>query len=180
MVIFVKTSGEVLYGASYDSLSQQIGPIPGAIMAEIRPDSPLLNHPNIDSYLEGILVLPEGVFEIVSLPVLTDEGEGPIYGVFILGRYVDNEVIQKYANIIHQPLQIWRIDDTNLPEDFRTALQQLPDSSSYTIQALNRNTLGGYAVVNDIYQKPSLILRVDTERTVFNEGLRSICYLIIL
>jgi sensor domain CHASE-containing protein len=101
LVIFVKTSGEVLYGASCDSLSQQIGPVPEAIMAEIRPDSLLLNHPNIDSYLEGILVLPEGVFEIVSRPVLTDEGEGPIYGVFILGRYVDNEMIQKYANIIH-------------------------------------------------------------------------------
>ena len=180
LVIFVKTSGEVLYGASYDSLSQQIGPVPEAIMAEIRPDSPLLNLPDIDSYLEGILVLPEGVFEIVSRPVLTNEGEGPIYGVFILGRYVDNEMVQKYANIIHQPLQIWRIDDTNLSEDFRTALQQLPDSSSYTTQALNRNTLGGYAVVNDIYQKPALILRVDAERTVFNEGLRSIYYFIIL
>jgi sensor domain CHASE-containing protein len=97
----LKLQVEVLYGASYDSLSQEIDPVPEAIMAEIRPDSLLLNHPNIDSYLEGILVLPEGVFEIVSRPVLTNEGEGPIYGVFILGRYVDNEMIQKYANIIH-------------------------------------------------------------------------------
>jgi sensor domain CHASE-containing protein len=96
----LKLQVEVLYGASCDSLSQQIGPVPEAIMAEIRPDSPLLNLPDIDSYLEGILVLPEGVFEIVSRPVLTNEGEGPIYGVFILGRYVDDEMVQKSKKII--------------------------------------------------------------------------------
>jgi PAS domain S-box-containing protein len=64
-----------------------------------------------------------------------------------------------------------RADRPDLPADFREAYQHRPAERAIYLQTLNDTVVEGYALLNDVYGKPALILRADLPRTIYHNGL---------
>lgn len=171
VMLFINRSGQFVYGEAFDLIKGEEMPVPQSLEQHIGAGSLLLNHPTIRSTINGILVLPDRLMFISSWPVLTNEGEGPIQGSLIMGRYLDDVVIKRIETITQLKVTVRLLNDPKLSEDYQKAIASLSEGAPIFVQPLNTTDVAGYALLNDIYGAPSLIIRVDIPRAIYAQGI---------
>jgi diguanylate cyclase (GGDEF)-like protein/PAS domain S-box-containing protein len=179
VMLFMNLSGQLVFAKAFDLQDAKEMPVPAGIRRYISPGSPLLRHSDVGSSVTGIIVLPEGPMMVASRPILTSEGKGPIRGTLIFGRYLDKQEIRRLAEITHLSLTIQLLDNPALPSDFQAARSYLSGEKSVIIHPVNARTVAGYALLNDIYGKPALMLRVNMDRDIYRQGRDIIFYFIL-
>ncbi|MBW4678766.1 MAG: PAS domain S-box protein [Microcoleus vaginatus WJT46-NPBG5] len=125
LALFINTSGKIVYGTGFDIKNQKTIPIPEALRRHLTVSDRLLTHPTPDSSLVGIIMLPEGPMLIISRPIVTTQGTGPIVGSLIFGRYLDVSQVEKLVRIVRLPLTVHRVKDTKLPPEFQAVREEL-------------------------------------------------------
>ncbi len=179
LILYVNTSGRIVYGTGFDQKNRVDKPVPKALRDRLEKGDLLLQHPDLTSKHTGILVLPEGPMWITSQPILTSKTGGPSRGSLIVGRHLDASEIQRLARIARLPLTIYRVNDAKMPADFKIMSRKLSNKTPIVTRPLSEEAIGGYTLLNDIYDKPALILRVDIPRVTYQAGKESQLYLII-
>lgn len=178
LMLFIHSTGRMVFGKGFDLNNMKATPIPESLKEHISARSILLQHPDTQSSRTGIILLPEGTLLIVSQPILTSEGKGPIRGTIIFGRYLDDNEIKHLANVTHLSLTVHRFNEIKMPSDFQTARSSLSEKVPILVRPLSKDFIAGYSVLRDIYGRPCLILRVDIPRAIYKQGHISIRYLI--
>jgi signal transduction histidine kinase len=130
---------------------------------------------NESDMFKGIVLLPEGSLIISSQPILTSEGNGPVRGTLIMGRYLDSE-LKHLSELTQLPIVSQRINDSNMSSDFVAAQSSILKDKPVFVNPLSENSIAGYALVRDIYGDPALILRVDLPRDIYHQGQSAIYY----
>jgi PAS domain S-box-containing protein len=179
LMLFIRPSGELVYGKAFDLEKQQEVPIPQGIQPHLATNAPLLRLPDTTSSVTGVILLPEGPMLVASRPILTSNDEGPIRGTLVMGRYLDGAEIESMAQMIHLSLAAYRFDDPQAPADVQAIRPSLSEESPVFIQPLSEASIAGYARLTDIYGKPALVLRVDMPRSIYQQGRASLSYLIL-
>jgi PAS domain S-box-containing protein len=116
---------------------------------------------------------------IASQPILTSQGEGPIRGALIMGRYLDSAEIGRVAEITHLSLTVQRLDEPQMTSDFEAARLSLSEKTPIFVRPLDKNSVAGYTLLNDVYGEPVLMLRVDMPREIYQQGQASQLYFIV-
>ena len=179
LMLFINSSGRVVFGKAFDLYNEEEIPVPQGLRGHLYSDSLLLRHPDVVSGITGIVLLPEGSMLIASRPILTSEDKEPIRGTLIFGRYLDSTEINRLAEITFSSLTTYRVDDMQMPPDFREARLSLSSEAPILIRPLDARYIAGYALLTDIYGKPGLVLRVDMPRDIYEQGLAIIAYLVL-
>jgi diguanylate cyclase (GGDEF)-like protein/PAS domain S-box-containing protein len=177
LLLYIHSSGRIVFGTGFNYHNQKYEPIPKEIQKRLQLQDPLLQHKNPESKVVGIIALPEGVMLIASRPIITSKGTGPIRGTQIFGRYFGAEEVEKISNTTRTSISAYNIKDRYLPEDVKTAYSYLLENRDILVRVLNRQTIAGYALVNDIYGKPAMLLRVSLPREIYKQGERSFYHL---
>jgi two-component sensor histidine kinase/sensor domain CHASE-containing protein len=178
LVIYVNSTGEMVFARGFDVQEKKELPIPEGLKKLINKDSRLLNHNEPQSSYSGIVLLPEGNLIITSYAILNSDGEGPVRGTLIFGRYLDEVELMRLASITQMSLTSYRLDNKGLPADFKAALPLFSLDKKIIVRPLNGD-VAGYTVLNDINGDPALLLRVDLPREIYNQGIISINYFLI-
>ncbi len=194
LALFVNTSGKIVFGTGFDQKTGQYAPVPEAVRSRLSANDPLLTHPDPSSSLAGILLLPSGPILVASRPIVTSRGTGPIRGTLIFGRNLDAAQIERLAKIARLPLQLYDVGDSrsaiadasrNLPADVQIARAELLKTAKNSekkpifARPLSEKTIAGYTLLEDIYGAPALLLRVAIPRETYQQGQRSLSYLIV-
>ncbi len=177
LILYLNSSGRIVFGTGFDYHNAKHKPIPEEIQKRLQLQDPLLQHKNPQSRVVGIVALPEGVMLIASRPILTSEGTGPIRGTQIVGRYFGAEEIEKISKITRTSISAYNISDRHLPEDVKAVYSSLLKNRGIFVRILNHQTIAGYALVDDIYGKPAMLLRVSLPREIYQQGKRSFYHL---
>lgn len=170
LMLFINSSGQVVFGKAFDLENQRAIPVPQSIQKHIFPHSLILRHPDTMSGHSGILLLTEGPMIITSRPILTSEGEGPVRGTLIFGGYLDDTEIRKMTENAPYSLFLFRIDDMHLPADLISVLPMLSEKDHIQVKPLSAGTVSGYTILNDVYGKPALIMKLVLKRDIFKQG----------
>lgn len=180
VMMFVNSSGEIVYDPGFDLVNYEFVDASPDLEALVS-EGLLTNHTETDSSFAGLLLLPENPMIIASQPILTSNGEGPINGTLIMGRYLDEEQITSLEERTKFVITIERLDTGELPGDFQTALDELEtqDEGSIHITPLSEERIAGYRILNDVNGDPALLLRVDMQRDVHAQGQDTLRLLII-
>jgi sensor domain CHASE-containing protein len=178
LVMFIHLSGRFVAAEAYDLEENKRVPVPESIQSHLSIASPLLQHPDPQHALTGILLLPEGPLLIASEPIVTSEGSGPIHGTVIFGRYLNVTEMVRLARITGLSLTVRRFDDPQLPGDF-TAVRADLEKELILVRPLSDQTSAGYTLVKDIYGNPALVLRVDLPRAIYAQSQISTYYLVL-
>jgi sensor domain CHASE-containing protein len=117
----------------------------------------------------GVLILPEGIVFLAARPILTSNEEGPVNGTLIFARMVSQDLIQEFSDITHLSINVYPVNDPNLPADVSQILSVLSDGEVHT-QALRDDLVGGYTLINDVYRSPAIVMRVDVPRIIYQQG----------
>jgi PAS domain S-box-containing protein len=178
VIVFLNREGQLVWGKGFDLRTQKATPIPDGFLALLKAKNLLMEHANAQSVHAGVVLLPEGVTLVVSRPIVTSQRTGPIRGTLIMGRFMDAALMKQLASSTRVASMVCRVDDPNLPADFREARALVPDVDGVYVHPLAGNLVGGYTLWNDIFGKPALLLRVEMPREIFAEGQTTIRYLV--
>ena len=179
IAVFVNTSGKIVYGTGLDTKKLQLTPVPEALKQHISLNDPLLQHPNAESSLAGIMLLPSGPVLITSRPIVTTKSTGPIRGTLVFGRNLDAAGIAKLSKITRLPLIVHSMNEPQLPAEFQKVREKLSANKPILVRALSEDAIAGYALLHDIYNQPALILRVELPREIYRQGQTSLRYLLV-
>lgn len=181
VMMFVNSSGEIVYDPGFDLINYEFVPASSSLEELVADEGLLTDHAEVESNYAGLLLLPENPMIIASQPILTSNGEGPINGTLIMGRYLDDEFIASLEERTKFVITIERLDTGNLPGDFETAFESLQEQEegSIHITPLNEERIAGYRLLTDVNGDPALLLRVDMQRDVHAQGESTLQLLII-
>lgn len=177
LILYVNASGRIVFGTGFDYKNQVYKPIPEKIQQSLAQKDILFQHASPHSDVTGIIRLPQGLMTISSRPIVPTDGKSPIRGTLIVGRYLNDETIEKIARTTRSSLAVYAIDDKNLPADFQQVGSSLSKQKGIVIRRIDEQILAGYTLIRDIYKKPALLMRVEIPREIYRQGLGSLKYL---
>ena len=177
VMIYVNTSGNILYETGFDFSNQKILNISNVLKNYIYKDSILVNFTKLNSSIKGIIQLPEGIILIASRPIITSNREGPIRGSVIWGRYLDTNELNFLSNITNLSVSTSVFNDQFLSPDFKEAAQSIVNNNNNIfIQALDNDNIAGYSKIEDIFGKPVLLIKITMDRDIYKQGILTIQY----
>jgi PAS domain S-box-containing protein len=177
LMLFINNSGQIVFGKMVDLDSDAEIPVPEGLYSELQVGNRLLSHKDPSDKMAGILSLPEGAMIIASQPIVTSQGEGPIRGTLIMGRFLDETEIAKLSQKTQLSISSFPYNEDVLPNDVALARNSLVGVKPIFVAPQSETVVSGYTLVNDVYGNPALILRVDTPREAFTQAKVSIRYL---
>ncbi len=179
MMAFIDPAFQFVAGRAIDLQNQTEQEIPQTLLNHLADHPLLLNHAAPEDSLTGLILLPQGPLLLASRPIVTSDYQGPIRGTLVLGRYLDSAQIEELAQATRLSVSIQRLDDSHLPPDFQTALAALTPENPIFVSPLSESQIAGYAMINDVYGHPALLLKVDMPRDIYRQGQASQSYFIL-
>jgi len=124
----------------------------------------------------GLLKIPSGLIQIVSLPILDSEGRGPPQGFFTTGRFYTDARMMSMAQQANGDLSIhYDISDTAAPE-VRAAIASASDEDQPFALFLDDGSVHLYEVITDIRDEIIGVLQMSVARKVSKIGEVTIRY----
>ncbi len=181
LIVFAHLSGRIVFSKAFTLEKSNKIFIPDEIRKHLSVGKLLFGKgANPKSGLAGIIMLPESPMLISSQPVLNSLGESPAGGTIVWGQYLTQAKIKELAELMNLSVTVRRFDESNLPSDFLKARSSLSNKNSIFIQPLSKQSIAGYTLILDVYQKPALLLRVDSPRIIYQRSREALHYLMVV
>lgn len=167
------TAGQVLFGKIYDMDSGEELSTDGFVLTELPELHPLLQHsfpgdapptPNT-----GIILTSYGPMLYSASPILTNNYEGPAHGVFIMGRLLNESLVDALRKQTHVDFQVRPLNGGELSAEEQGAIKRL-GANQETVLEDTEYLVSGYALMVDFADAPSVLLRADTPKSVTSIG----------
>jgi sensor domain CHASE-containing protein len=142
--------GHLVYGQVFDletSTSQDL-----TTRFEVQLQSQgrsLLTHTDLDSTHTGLFSVPEGTMLVASRPILTSNGDGPIQGSLIMGRYLSGEEVAQLEHFTHLAITVYDMQRP-MPPTAQDAVEPLESGELTVVQPLNTEAIAGYTLLADV------------------------------
>ncbi|MEM8530830.1 MAG: CHASE4 domain-containing protein [Chloroflexota bacterium] len=178
LIEFLNTDQEVVFSRAFDLEGEEEIAVPEELQSFTGLDNPLVVH-QVEETNTGVILLAEGPMLVASRPILTNNAEGPPRGTLLMGRYLTAEEVAQLSNTTQLSLQIYSVDDPS-SANIAPILQELTNSGTAFVQRLDAQTIAGYTLLEDIYGQAALILKVETPRDIYSQGLITTNYLVLV
>ena len=201
VLIFLKPDGEIVYARAYDFNNNLSVPISQELREHLRENKSLRQHRGANDIYKGLISLPQQRIMVASSPILNSQGEGEVRGTLIMGRYLDQRLVDKVSINQRLSVSLFNVNDPQLPKDFQdmrnklvvsqqvnyefsvlggedtarpSALEEEREMALLPVQPLDQDTIAAYTLLRDVYGKPAVLLKVDMPRTVYRQGEQSL------
>jgi PAS domain S-box-containing protein len=195
-ILIFNESGGVVAGKGYDLETHREQPIPRQLedLIALAPTAFELNRSGT-----GILGIVAGTptpLLIAVRPVTDGKTSATTVGYILMARYLDKAETSRLAERVQLPVEIQPYDTKALPLDYKKAIASFPQKSGtfisrsgkeslqidapVAIQTQGENTLGGYALIRDIYGEPAQVMRVSINRDIYHQGRNTTVFFIML
>ena len=180
LAVILDDSGRTIFEQAADLRHGVLTAVPSGLKQSLSLDSLLIHHSRANSTVEGILVLPGETLLVTSQPIITSQAKGPVAGTVLMARPLDSAEVERLGKVTHLTLSMRRFDDPAMPDDFLRARAIVAEEHTSVVRRLDDNTIAGYELVKDIYGKPSLLLRVELPRAIYQQGQASLLHFMVL
>ncbi len=167
VLLFVNRSGEIVAGNVFDLETEKVVEINNDLLNHLKPGRPLLEHGISKEGLSGIIMLQEDIVLISSLPILASNKEGSSRGSLIIGRYMNAQATDRLSKQIGIEISFKAqkvAAELNLPG------KEFEKNTGPIIKSLNEEIIEGYAQILDIYNNPAVVLKIEEERSIYDQG----------
>ncbi|NMC32787.1 MAG: diguanylate cyclase [Veillonellaceae bacterium] len=170
LMAFLDPAGRIVHAVLFDPATKTTRNIPAALESALKPGSILLSHSTADSTVQGLINLPEAPLLVASRPILDSEHKQAPRGSMVIGRFLHSAELARIANITHLSLAL-------VPYD---AALGLTVEKPVRIEPVSEEIIAGYALLSDIRGNPALLLRVESPRSIYSQGKRTVQYFLYL
>lgn len=179
-MIFLDNNQNIVYKKLININSQKELPFE-SIKEHIKNGEKIFLPKDGEIFAKGVILLPEGPMLIASSYILTSDGTGEPRGIILFGRFLDDDLIKDIAELIHLNISMYRYDEVHLPSDvFEVKDNFIKKEESFYVNPSSNSSIFGYSILNDIYGKPALIIKMEKTREIYNQGIKTLISFMIL
>lgn len=179
IIIYLNSEGEMVYKNGIDPQMVQYEEVPEEILRNTDFIYKKMKQRGEGESLHGYLDIkdhPPLLF--VSHHILHSDGSGPVNGVLIMGRYLDDQVLKTLEKSTLFPISFVDTDDSFLSSDFAAAESQLIKGVNNYISR-ESGDLYGYSMYSDLMGN-SFIFRIQMPRELITQYLQAIRYTLLI
>lgn len=175
-MLFFNEKNELVHSTGVSTESGANIPIPKELSDAFGKDSKLLTKSETDEY-HGLLKTSSDPLIISTRPILKSDGTGPVRGTLVFAEYLTNEDISKISQLTQLDLALTSAVDSigNVMPEFSEYSSERP-----TIKTQGAETITGYQIFNDIYDKSLLSVSVSSPRTIFQQTQETLVFYILI
>ncbi len=162
--------GQPLYACGFDAQQGSLA-LPAGLLAQMEPGSALMQPPEGQRGVTGILVEPDGPLLVSSYPTRLLVSGAPLEGTMVLARYLDEAEMATLSDVTGLAVALVAPDAPGLPDG-------LLDSQGTRIRAIDSGTIAGYSVIADLGGQPAAVLEVRMPRDIHHQGQAAMLYLL--
>jgi len=175
-VLIVDNHQKILFFIRYD-LGKHEAEVPTESEAALASDLWVRATGTGSTPRSGILALPQGPALVAACPILTSQRTGTSRGVLVMTRNLNRDRVNHWMAVTRSSITFRSYGSLLAAPDFRKARETIEAShQAIVVQPLSDQIVAGYTSVRDAHGKPVLLLRLDTPRTVFQQGAASLHY----
>lgn len=135
--------------------------------ARLDAEHPLLRHSEWSSEVKGILPTDISPLLVVSKPILTNQRQGPVSGIMVMGRFLDEGSIESIAALTKLQLRASQVSQFDA-----VAWENKQSGKMYSELDLAENSQSWVSttVLGDLFGNPLLTVQVETPRDITTRG----------
>lgn len=170
-MIFVNNEGNIVFDKILNlDTGQRISS--EELISFIKSNISLFKFSDLKESFSGIIHLKDGDIVVVARPILKSNGEGPIAGTLIFGKFIDEKFISNIRNLAQLFVDVSQYD-APISEDFILAKENLSKDKKYFINLSSNDFFAGYFLLYDINDAPVSILRIKNTRDMYKQGINT-------
>lgn len=173
-MLFVNPNGHLVAAVGYDPETRRPADVPASVLDLAGPASSLWRLSAPGDQATGLVMLPEAPALTLVRPIVSSKGEGPVRGTLMVVRFLDSLEIASLGEVTHLAVSVRRQDEAHQTPEDAHLLAQFSRAEPVVVRALSEARIAGYAPVADIHGKPVLLLRVVTDRHVYQRGVQTL------
>ena len=120
----------------------------------------------------GLLATQDGSLLFSSRPIITSSNRGPIKGAFMMGKFLDDEMIESLTGQVNVDFKVSLYSNT-IP-DIDGIRRTDSGESTINLEEISVEKLKGTAILNDIFKRPRLKIEAVIERRITQSGRQAI------
>ncbi len=179
LMVFLDVNGNIVYDAAYSPEEESISN-PAPSLGVFLED----NIEVITGKQQGkcaLILPPDGQpLAIASRPILPSDEQLPSRGTLVFGRYITESTIEPLNMYPDSFISMYAAGDENAAGDVLSLLSEYETrKESIDVKIINRDRVAGYIIFEDIFGEPSLLVRMEFPRDIYEQGRTGINYLIL-
>jgi len=149
-----------------------------AVAAELI--NAILSHPELLSIdkeykvSSGIIHTAQGPMLIAKAAITNSEQTGPVVGSMILGRYLEKEEIFREERVNQLDLRIYDLKQLPIVMHEADSSDIISSENKVISKPICENRVGGYAVMEDYFGEPTILLAITSNRNIYHQGRNSL------
>jgi len=173
----IDAHGNIIGQRAFDLRHDQFSTVPMELANVLSAPSILTRMTKPTDHVVGLLHLSEGTLMVAARPSLDNDGNGPVHGVVVFGRWLDRVELEVISKRIRAPVTI----EPDIGGDERSAQARASVAAGTRVAVIDdhQQTVSGYFSIPDIFNRASVMVRVDRPRTVMAAGHRTTLFLLI-
>ncbi|UGV40646.1 hypothetical protein J7W08_11420 [Methanococcoides orientis] len=174
LVVYLDSSGDVVYGSTFDEQNNELKPLSGDILEFLSFSNCLTSPADANCSTSGFLNLPEGLLLISSCPITKSNGDGPVCGTLFMGRFLDSDELSYLTGDSGISIELLPPTDPQLPPGTWDE-----GSSDVFIESVDEDVLAGYYLIHDVFGAPAMAAKTTTPRSITKQGSETLYYFIL-
>ncbi len=170
-MLYINVRDEVVHQKAYDFLHKKDIEFSKDFLNFFTPGSDLLKYKALEDIHSGVLSASEGPILFAARPILTSKKEGPSRGTLVFGRYLDQGAVDQLSKITKMELKIYPLNNVRALNEVQEQYQHLSTNRRIYISIKDKDDLEGFLLVNDVFDKPALLIRADMKRDIFAQAI---------
>lgn len=167
-IYIANQAGEILWGGAHDPVLDKDITLEEFAVARFPKDHYLLRA-NEGSELSGLILTGHGPIMISSRPILTSTQSGPAQGSLIMGRFLNDDAIQRISQQTQITFTIKDVKTAMFTPSENSIVSQLT-ASEIIIENMNEEHLKGYEMIADLEGNPALLVSTSMRRDIMKHG----------
>ncbi|MCP3873738.1 MAG: HAMP domain-containing protein [Desulfobacteraceae bacterium] len=175
LIYFYDHMGKVVWGKIYDLKTKEVLLLKKFASNGISLDDALSDFETNGKALNevsnsGIIMTEKGIMLVASNPIITSNNKGPIRGTVVMGRFLDQGLIEAFFTQTKVKFQIHPIGIKDLTAKTNEIVHQLKDKSNFVIKNTSNDFLSIYTSMQDIKGKLVLLIEAEVARNISQKG----------
>ena len=162
--------GRKVWSGAYEVPSMKEVTLAEFARGRIDRSNPLLQHRDPGSLVSGLMLTEQGPLLVCSRPVVSSNNEGPIRGTMVMGRFLNDKLIQSLAIQTQVAFTAWPIPGESVPPAEKSAISQCEANGGQALRIESNQQLNAYTTIPDLLGRPVLLLKAELSRDITLRG----------
>lgn len=184
VVIILDINNKIKYSKFYDLKKKKSVDMPQELLNYVNKNQEILSkNKKVYNGVSGLIPVNGQVMMISAKPITDSEHRTPVSGTVLVGKYIDDRLINEIEKITNSNMKIEKVNETeslNGKITINNGELQFLNEDAVVLKPIGKNNISAYSVIKGIGNNLLFMLNLQSERTIYKQGIESIDFLVMM